>query len=62
MRVGPSEMSAFLPGCVEEGRSFYLSPLGICQKALEAKLFLTHWEGNPCSVLLCEGRKRALQG
>lgn len=56
MHVGPSETSAFLPG-----RSFYLSPLGICQKALEAELFRTHWEGTPCSVLLCEGRERALQ-
>lgn len=37
------------------GRLFYLSPLGIRQKALKAQLFLTRRESSTCAVLLCGG-------
>lgn len=61
MHIGLLEASAFLPGVHRGVYSFHLYHLSICCRALRAKHFSTHWEGNTFFVILYEGRERALQ-
>lgn len=61
MHLGFLEASAFLPGAQRGVCSFHFHHLSICYRALSAKRFSTHWEGDTFSMILYEGRERVVQ-